>query len=118
MAGSTPSNATVRITSTFSKLTTLATALAALVLTAVIIGNILLLVFKVPTSLALFLLVDIGPVLGVFLSNIGNGGTYYGVWRVLRRAEEFDLSASTKSYGGTSLECCSGRPKRSPDVSR
>lgn len=97
MADSPPTTTGGRIATSVGTLGIIATALAALTLTAVLIGNLLLLVFKVHTALWLAIVVDVGPVAGIFLSNIGNGVNYYGAWRVLRGQDKYDVKSDTKN---------------------
>lgn len=97
MADSPPTTTSGRLASSVGTLGVIATAIAALTLTAVLIGNLLVLVFKVPAALWLAIVVDVGPVVGLFLSNIGNGVNYYGAWRVLRGQDEYDVKADSKN---------------------
>lgn len=97
MADSPPTTTGDGLASSVGTLGVIATALAALTLTAVIIGNLLVLVFKVHTTLWLAIVVDVGPIVGLFLSNVGNGVNYYGAWRVLRGLDKYDVKADSKN---------------------
>jgi hypothetical protein len=77
-----------------------ATLLTALVLSAALIGNVLIHMLQVRPDLLLIAVVDLGPPLGVFLGNIATGVNYYGTWRILRGLDQYDVRQDAKSQAG------------------
>jgi hypothetical protein len=92
-----PTTVRAELTDWLARIGTLATVLTALILTAVLLGNLLLLVLGVTPIPVLVALVDLGPVLGLFFGNIATGVSYYGTWRILRGRDRYDVRGDAKS---------------------
>jgi hypothetical protein len=85
------------LTDWLGRIGVLATVLTALILTAVLLGNLLLLALGVASTPLLVAIVDLGPVLGLFFGNIATGVSYYGTWRILRGRDRYDVKGDAKS---------------------
>lgn len=80
-----------------ARLAWLSTVTSALLLTATLAGNALLLLLGARPTLWLLALVDIGPLIAVFLSNIATFAGYYGSWRIVARRDEYDVAGDAKN---------------------
>lgn len=74
------------------------TILTALILTAVVAANILMIGLHVPSNGAFAWIVVAGPPVGVLLSTAASYLGYYGTWRIVRGKDEYDVVDDLKGH--------------------
>src|SRR5262245_47677799 len=97
MAAHAPARPKVDVPVGLARLAWLCTLGSALILTGVLVGNALLIVVGVPSTLWLLALVDIGPLVALFLGNVATFMGYYGTWRILRGLDDYSAKDDAKS---------------------
>src|SRR5262245_19580983 len=75
----------------------IATLLTAIILSAVLLGNLALLGLGASPVAWLVLLVDLGPVVATLLGNVATYLGYYGTWRILRGLDRYDVRGDAKN---------------------
>jgi hypothetical protein len=87
-----------------------ASLLAALILVAVIAGNIFILGLHVAPNGWLALLVETGPVVAILVSTLAGYLGYYGTWRMLRGKDEYNVRDDAKSHAADVVGRLQGLP--------
>ena len=95
-ARGTPPRASI-IPAQLGRLAWLCTVVSGLLLAGVLVGNALLLLVGFAPTLWLIALVDIGPLIALFLGNVATILGYYGTWRILRRLDEYSVRDDAKN---------------------
>jgi hypothetical protein len=97
MLADAPARPAVDVPMGLARLAWLCTLTSALLLTRLLVGNALLLVTHVASTLWLLALVDIGPLVALFLGNVATFIGYYGTWRVLRGLDAYSARDDAKN---------------------
>jgi hypothetical protein len=75
-----------------------ASLLAALLLSAVLVANVAVLGFGYPPDATLALFLQATPVICLFLGNLATLITFYGMYRILRRKDEYNIRDDLKGH--------------------
>ncbi|HEX9056857.1 MAG TPA: hypothetical protein VF818_04930 [Ktedonobacterales bacterium] len=86
-------------------------ALAAIALSAVILGNVLLLGLGMTSAFWLVAIVQLGPPASVLLANVSTATGYYGTWRTLIGKVEYEASDDLKKEALSAPGRLSGAPQ-------
>jgi hypothetical protein len=84
--------------------------MAGVIVAAVILGATSLALFGGTLAWWLFIVLSLGPLIGLLLANAGTGLNYYGIWRILRGLDEYSARDDALTGGASAISNLQGVP--------